>query len=165
MGLHPALVAEQHTNFFKTSHPFLASASFLSFIGEMAAFLCFIVLTFTSRYDGLIYLLIAIGTLIPIAFTMLSLYYIVFCHINDKKAIIPKIRIAVFVSGGIFIAGLASGGFFLGFALALGSYRSPTYQLITLIIFFFYFSVIGFMIVIQRDHKRLINEQLQNMNG
>ncbi len=92
------------------------------------------------------------------------MYYTVFCPLTKKKVIIPKIRIGVFVIGGIFVTGLVPGIFFWFLFAAIGGF-SPTIRLITLFIFFFYFSVIGFMIIIKRDHKRLINDQLQDINA
>ena len=78
---------------------------------------------------------------------------------SQKKVIVPKLRIAVFIIGGVLFFPFLIYGTGLVFVIAMGRlYKYTSFYVSVLIVLAIYFQIIAFMVIMEKNFKKSLNQ-------
>ena len=151
--IHPAVLEATMGKSGATSNLFLIIASLLSLITELIG------IGVMLSYDGLQF--IGIITLFFVPYTIICLLYLFVFKEEKERLLLPCLRTAVIVYGVIlYIAAAYPGIPFLFIFGIFGGFYQVVYWAVFFGIMVLYYHITAFMILVSRDHKKLITDQL-----
>ena len=151
--IHPALL---DASIGKSSNILLVITSLLSLIAEVIG-----IGALFAIGGGLV----GVIALVFPAYTILSLLYLLVWSEDKKKQTLPCLRTAVVVYGVILYIPLAYPGIPFIFLFGIfGGFYQPVYWIVIFAMIVIYHHITAFMILVGRDHKKLITDLLTQLD-